>query len=97
MHYELNNTFYLPYAIQSLYRVILKTSTEFTAERVMLSFLKKAINSYNENEITELQQKLITQWKSMRNDPYQRDFFFYFPYCEWIESRINKQPFIEML
>lgn len=93
IHYELGNQFYLPYAIQSLYRTILKTNSIYLAERELLSFLRQAIQVKDHAELKVLEQNLLNKWLEMKNDKYQKDFFYFFPYCEWIESHITGKSF----
>ena len=93
IHYELGNQLYLPYAIQSLYRAILKTNSSHLAERELLTFLRQAIQVKDAADLKALQQNLLSSWQKMMDDKYQKDFFFFFPYCEWIESQISGKSF----
>ena len=87
----------MPYAIQSLYRTILKSNSIYLAERELLSFLRQAIQVKDHDELKELEQNLLNNWLEMKNDKYQKDFFYFFPYCEWIESHLTNQSFGSMV
>lgn len=97
IHFELNNDEFLPYAIQSLYRSLLKMNTIFLAERHLIKLLKKAINISNKKDFKRLYTDTLKEWNILKSDKYQRDFFYYFPYCEWILSKIQNRPFIDVL
>lgn len=97
IHFELNNDEYLPYAIQSLYRSLLKTETIFITERALMNLLKKAINITNKKDFTKLYINTLKEWNTLKADKYQRDFFYYFPYCEWILSKIKNKSLLEIL
>ncbi|MCP4123374.1 MAG: hypothetical protein GY751_16600 [Bacteroidetes bacterium] len=97
IHYDLNNVFYVPYAVQSLYRVLLKAPTDYKAEHQLVLFLKKAVNVTEKDELRDLMSKLLTIWEEMKKDKYQREFFWYFPYCEWITSKLEDRDFLEVL
>ena len=97
IHFELDHRQYLPYAIQSLYRSLLKMKGNFLAEKKLIHFLRKAIKLNNRTEFMILTKSLFKSWNSMKQEKFQRDFFFYFPYCEWILSKIENRPFYEVL
>lgn len=93
IYFELNESMYLPYAVQSLYRSLLKTEQILDAERALINFLKKAVNLGSKSEIIEESKKLHARWLELQKDKYQRDFFYFFPYIKWIQSIIEACPF----
>jgi hypothetical protein len=93
IHYDLDNEFYLPYAVQSLYRSLLKSSADYKAEARLISFLKKLPKIVDQRELIAAKRDLLKDWTAMKLDRFQRDFFYYFPYTEWISSKIEKKVF----
>ena len=66
------------------------------AEAKLISFLRKLPNIVNEKDLIKAKRKLLDDWSSMKSDRFQRDFFTYFPYTDWITSKIRNKPFREV-
>jgi hypothetical protein len=95
IHYDLENIFYLPYAVQSLYRSLLQSSKGYQAEARLITFLKKLPKMVDEKDLKKAKRILLKEWSEMKNDRFQKDFFYYFPYTEWISAKIEERPFRE--
>ena len=96
VHHDLNNALYLPYAVQSLYRILLQSPVKYLAESKLISFLKKLPRLRNNDELRVAKKELLMQWEGMKQDKYQRDFFYYYPYREWVQASIEQRPFLDV-
>lgn len=97
IHYDLNNNLYLPYAVQSLYRILRKSPVSYEPEWALVRFLKKLTRTTDHRELSAIRLELLENWEGSKQDKYQRDFFYYFPYCEWISSKLNGVHFRDHL
>ena len=86
-HYKMDNTVYLPYAIRSFYKSILKSEQLYEPEKALLSFLKKTVNLLDlQVELRKLYKKL----KSLDGDPFHVSLFNNSDYLIWLKNEIEE-------
>jgi hypothetical protein len=98
IHYELHNEAQLPYYIRSVYRYLLKKQRLFKFETLMIEFIRKKISKINSTKdlktaFIELNGKLLL----LKKDHYEKQAFNYFDFISWLESKIEKRPFAEIV
>jgi len=97
LHYELNNFDYLEYLIKSTYYYFLKTKSMGKFERTIFRFLRKLTDITTErgmqNEFAELKEVLL----NMKNEPSIKNALKYFDFISWLESKIEKRSFKEIV
>ncbi|MBI2269843.1 MAG: hypothetical protein HYU69_05730 [Bacteroidetes bacterium] len=97
-HYELGNYELLPYIIKSTYRFLYKKNTLYKFERLALDFIEKKIRKINSSkELTIAFIALKTEVGKLIHDPNEKAALAYFDYISWLESKIQKQPFAEIV
>lgn len=85
-HHKQDNAMYLPYAIRSLYRDILKSKQLYAPEKALLSFLRKSTQSTNwQKEMEKLHQKLTI----LKKDSLNASFFGNGDYLLWLEGEVS--------
>ena len=98
IHYKLGNTDLLTYVIKSTYRFWKKNKilnkTELVIYKYMNSILLK-VNDFKELTVVlnELKKELIIIFK----DPFEARAVEFFDIISWIDSILEKKPFVEIL
>jgi len=96
LHFELNNSRFLPYAIHSVKRYFKSRDRIYKFEELFI----KLINQLSKTEnIFDLQEKLIPFEKeliALQSDPKEHVVFEYFDFLAWVQSKVRRKPFLEM-
>lgn len=85
-HYKLHNYQLLSYSTESLYRSLLKMDKLYAPERALLRFVKKS-NHFDKLK-TEL-KKLSAEFEELEKDEYNKPFFSFGDYREWVNMELN--------
>jgi hypothetical protein len=98
LHFELDNTRLLEYNAVSTYRFLYKSKRLYKMENIVLQFIRKKMpRIHNEKQqiqaFTELRQDFI----EIANDEYESKAFEYFDYISWLDSKIEKKSFAEVV
>lgn len=93
IHYELNNSSYLPYALKSTLRFLQKRKRSYSFETLFLKNLKKVINTDDPFKSEQLLQNVADQLDEIANDPFQSVAFEYFDFRSWLISKIKNKRF----
>jgi len=97
LHYEFGNTDSLEYFIKSTYRFLLKRKRLYKVESIVLNYLRKNAQLYSQKEILESFQKLHAELFLLTQDPYEKKAFEEFDIISWLESKIEKKSFGEIV
>lgn len=96
VHYELRNELQLPYYVKSVYRYLLKQQRLFKFETLVLEFIRKKVpNSTKDLKIAfaDLKENMLI----LRKNKHEKKAFDYFDFISWLESKIKKRPFAEVV
>jgi hypothetical protein len=97
IHLELNNQMQLEYVFKSTYSYFIKRERLFKLEDCFLKFLKKNLAPLNARE----QQLSFSAFKNellvLLEDPYEKRALEYFDFISWLESKIEKETFLEIV
>ena len=93
IHFELNNTSYLPYALKSTLRFLQNRKRSYSFETLFLKNLRKVINTDDPFKAEELLQDVAYQLEEVAKDPFQSVAFEYFDFRSWLISKIKKKKF----
>ena len=87
----------IPYTLRSVQRYLDVRKRLFRFETVFLDFIKKIARARSEEDkqtsYFELQQEL----KHIAEDAYEKQVFEQFDFQSWVESKIRKIPFAEVV
>lgn len=93
IHFELNNSTYLPYALKSTLRFLEKRKRSFSFETLFLKNLKKVINTDDPFKSEQLLQDVANQLDEIAKDPFQSVAFEYFDFRSWLIAKIKRKRF----
>lgn len=96
LHFELNNSRFLPYAIHSVKRYFKNRDCNYKFEELFLKLINQLTKTEN---IFDLQEKLIPIEKeliALKKDPKEQVVFEYFDFLAWVQSKVRRKPFLEI-
>lgn len=96
LHFELNNSRFLPYAINSTKRYLKNRNRIYKFEEIFLKLISQMSKT---NNIFDLQEKLIPVEKELellKQDPKEQGVFEYFDFLTWVKSKLQRKTFVEL-
>jgi hypothetical protein len=94
VHFELNNYDYLQYEIRSIERKLKVEKKLFKLEKLTMRFLKKAVASPpSVKQFRQFQDEL----NPLATDPHERQLLKWFDIICWVESKIGRISFEELV
>ncbi len=97
IHLELGNKRLAPYALKSAQRYMQTRNRVYRFESVMLSFINKALKAKDEESLDQLYLDLNAGLSELYDDPFERAAFEYFDFPSWVQSKIEKRPYKEIV
>jgi hypothetical protein len=98
VHYELGNVELLEYILKYTYRFLYKRKRIFKYEGIVLNYIKKLFRVADEKELIILFKDLKAELESLINkDEYERKALQLFDLISWLESKIERRSFAEIL
>lgn len=98
IHYEMNNTELLEYLVKSVYHFLYIRKRAYQFETHIINFLRRRVLGKNSGkelilEFKQLKETLIT----LSKDPFEKKALDFFDYISWLESKIEKRPFADVV
>lgn len=96
LHFELENSRFLPYAINSTKRYLKNRNRIYKFEEIFLKLISQLSKTTN---IFDLQEKLAPieeQLIDLKNDPKEQVVFEYFDFLTWVRCKLSNESFIEL-
>ena len=98
LHFELGNTDILEYLVKSTYRFLYKRKHLYKFETSILNFIRKKLPKTNsEKELITIFKDLKTELGKITKDPFEKKALDYFDFISWLESKIEKRPFADIV
>ncbi|MBA3704827.1 MAG: hypothetical protein H0W84_02685 [Bacteroidetes bacterium] len=97
IHFELKNSLLLPYSALSTYRFLNKRNTLYKSEKIILRFIKNYPSLAGQQEIIAAFKELKNEISVLLNDPFEKRAFEFFDLMSWLESKIEKKSFAEIV
>lgn len=100
LHYELNNFDLIPYAVRSTYRFLEKSDMLNKTEKAIYKFMNYKLPKFvNEREEEQLPAfvELRDELTEIMKDPYELKALEYFDILSWLESKLQKREFEEVM
>lgn len=97
VHYELNNEQLLPHLLRSTYRYLLKQEIVYQFEAVMIQFIRKLPKLSSSRKIKDAYIELKTTLEKLQQDPFEKQAFELFDIISWLDSKIEKKGFAEIV
>ena len=96
LHYELGNLTHLEHVVPSTYRYLLSRNNSLSLEQSILAFFRKLPRIETRERLTEAFRELRDALYAVADDPLEQNGLRYFAYLEWLESKIQKRPFVQI-
>lgn len=97
LHYELGKFDLMEYRIKSTYRFLASKQKMYELERVILASIQKLINVNTREESIQFFRQLKSALEPIVKDPLESKFLVYFDIMSWLESKIEKKKFEEVV
>lgn len=98
LHYELGNSTLLEHNAVSAYRFLYKSNRLYKLENIVLDFIRKKMHHiYTPKDELEAFIELRKEFGALSEHPYEKKAFEYFDYISWLDSRIEKKSFEEIV
>ena len=98
IHSELQNDGLLESLIRSTYRYLMKMDHLHSFERAVITFIRKVLPGVHSNkELITAFIKFKKELEKLEQDPYEKKGLTYFDLISWLESKIKKRPFAEIV
>jgi len=98
LHYELKNTMLLEYNAVSTYRFLYKSKRLYKLETIILNFIKKKMPGiYTPKDEMQAFIELRKECEAIAEHPFEKKAFEYFDYIAWLDSKIEKISFEEIV
>jgi hypothetical protein len=97
-HYEAGTEGLPDYLIKSTYRFLLHRKRLYKVESAILNFIKnKLLKGFNPSRLTSSLEELKRTIVEIAKDPYERKILEYFDFVSWLESKISRRPFHDVI
>jgi hypothetical protein len=97
IHLEMGNNEVLPYTLKSTFRYLDKRKRIYRFETVFLNFINQFLKANSGQQVKNTYQSLKEELQILTKDPFEKVVFEYFDFKVWSESKINSQPFAEII
>ena len=97
LHYELGKSDVMEYRIKSTYRFLASKQKMYQLERIILTSIRKLINVKSKEESIQFFKQLKSSLEPVVQDPLESKFLVYFDIMSWLESKIEKKKFEEVV
>ncbi|MCC6690338.1 MAG: hypothetical protein IT235_02285 [Bacteroidia bacterium] len=97
-HFEMGNERLLDYYTKSTYRFLLKKDHTYKIETIIMRFIRKNYSKIiSKTEEMQAFSELKAELEKSANDQLERRALAYFDFMSWIESKIERRPFAEIV
>jgi hypothetical protein len=97
LHYELGKSDVMEYRLKSTYRFLASKQKMYHLERIILSSIRKLINVNSKEESIQFFKQLKAALEPIVKDPLESKFLVYFDIMSWLESKIERKKFEEVV
>jgi hypothetical protein len=98
LHFELGNTVLLEYNAISTYRFLYKSKRLYKLENIVLNYIRKKMPKiYTSRDQIEAFKELREEFLQIASHPFESKAFEYFDYISWLDSKIEKIPFEDVV
>jgi hypothetical protein len=98
LHYELRSSMLLEYNAISTYRFLYKSKRLYKMENIVLNFIRRKMpDIYTPQDETLAFIDLRKEVTELQEHPFEKKAFEYFDYISWLDSKIEKSPFEDVV
>lgn len=111
IHIEMSNDDLLEYAARNTEHYLTTRKQKYKVESIFLDLLQLILNpdrkpayrnakagvTAGRKDLPEIYPKMLSQFKKLNADPYEKEAFEFFDYVSWLESKISGKSFAQVL
>jgi len=98
LHYELNNSELLPYITKSTFQFLLKKEKLYKFETIIMQFIRRTLLNFKTDKLQkEAFKKLKAELIPLTENDFEKQAFEFFDFIAWLDSKIEKRSFAEMV
>ena len=98
LHFELGDQEALEHITRSTYRFLYKRERLYKMETIILHFIRNKMPKMNSpKEFIEAFKELKKEFIKLSEDTFEKNVFEYFDFISWLESKIEKRSFSEIV
>ena len=97
IHFELENYDFLEYVIRSTNRYLSKQDREYKIEMLCIKHIRKLSKTSIESSQVEIFEKMKEEVNELLDTHHERVILEYFDLISWIESKLQKKSFAEIV
>lgn len=97
IHYELENLDLLEHQIKSTYRFLRKQSGLYKMEEALLRALRRIPALNGARSTQRFFEEIRGEIAALADDPFERVILYYFDFISWLDSKIERKPYREIL
>lgn len=95
--YEQQNKLLLQHTILKTYRFLYQKENTFQLEKIILDLIRQLPQIQTIADFEAILPQLQQQLLELKQDSFERKIFAYFDFVSWIQSKISKQKFADIL
>lgn len=96
LHFELDNSRFLPYAITSTKRYLKNRNRIYKFEEIFLKLITQISKTTNIFDIQEKLEPIEQELAKLKKDPKEQIVFEYFDFHNWVKSKLKQKSFAEL-
>lgn len=96
LHYELGNVQLLESLVVSTHRYLQTRESAFQLETEVIQFFKELPRRTSRAELNDAFVVLRNRMAELEVDPLEQNAFRYFAYVQWLDSKIQNRPFVDV-
>jgi hypothetical protein len=98
IHYEMRTDDFPLYLLKSTYRFLAQRNRVYGVEDAILSFIRnKLLRPTNPKLLTKNFEELRLKLIKITKDPYERKILDYFDFIAWLDSKLSRKSFAEVM
>lgn len=97
IHIELKNNDLLAYTVKSTHRYLKLRNRAYKFETVFLRFTEKVVKTPETDHLRAFYNDLLKELRSLEKDTFERSAFEYFDFIAWVESKVTKRSYQEIV
>lgn len=97
IHYEKSNVEHIEYKVKGIYRYLYGRKNSYKFETLILLLLKESLCVSDPKKLILLFRNFKPKLEEILKDPFEKIAIEYFDIISWLESKIEKRPFEEIL
>jgi tetratricopeptide (TPR) repeat protein len=96
IHFERGDDDLLEHLLRSAHRYFVAGRGGFKAEKVIITFIKRALRSGERNEWAGLFRGLLDDILPLLDDPFESSFLTWIDIVAWLASKVSGRPYAEI-